>query len=218
MGWDQIYFVCRNSSGPKQRSSVVLGAVMVSPSEPFEASRGGGPLSSLMFNVCVDYVVRVWLQQVLGDNTACDGVKEAVHNYCIAFFVENGLVTVRCPVWLQLSFDILIKLFKRINLLANSDKTKVVTCMPGRIRVARTEVEYANQQARNTTTSKRHRVECEVCGTSLATGSLRSHLETQHDIFWSFVLNRDIIITRPKVVYRATQSLHWHLPLPGATV
>jgi hypothetical protein len=32
--------------------------------EPFNAKRGftqGGPLSSLMFNVCVDAVVREWL-------------------------------------------------------------------------------------------------------------------------------------------------------------
>jgi hypothetical protein len=40
---------------------------------PFEAHRGvtqGGPLSSLMFNVCVNCVVREWLQQVLGENVA----------------------------------------------------------------------------------------------------------------------------------------------------
>ncbi len=41
--------------------------------EPFSAGRGvmqGGPLSSLMFNVCVDVVVREWLRQCLGDNAA----------------------------------------------------------------------------------------------------------------------------------------------------
>ena len=40
---------------------------------PFGAYRGvtqGGPLSSLIFNVCVDCVVREWLQQVLGDDVA----------------------------------------------------------------------------------------------------------------------------------------------------
>ncbi len=37
----------------------------------FGAHRGvtqGGPLSSLMFNVCVDCVVREWLRQVLGED------------------------------------------------------------------------------------------------------------------------------------------------------
>ena len=84
---------------------------------------------------------------------------------------------------------------------------KVVTCVPGRIQVAQTEEEYANQQAGNTTTSKRHRVECEVCGASLVAGSLQSHLETQHDIFWLFVLNRDIVLACHTVVYRATELL-----------
>jgi hypothetical protein len=102
--------------------------------EPVRAFQGvtqGGPLSSLMFNVCVNCVVREWLQQVLGDDAARDGVKEAVRKYCIEFFVDDRLVAARCPVWLQSSFNILIKLFERIGLLANLDKTKVVTCMPG---------------------------------------------------------------------------------------
>ncbi len=40
---------------------------------PFEAHCGvtqGGPLSSLMFNVCVDCVIREWLWQVLGEDVA----------------------------------------------------------------------------------------------------------------------------------------------------
>ena len=147
---------------------------------------------------------------MLGDNTARDGVKEAVRDYCIPFFVDNRLVAARCPVWLQSSFDILIKLFERIGLLANLDKTKTVTCVPGRIQVAWTEEEYTNQQAGNTTTSKRHWVECEVCGTSLVAGSLQSHLETQQDIFQLFVLNRDIVVARPTVVYHATKSARCH--------
>ncbi len=97
--------------------------------EPFGAFRGvtqGGPLSSLMVNVCVDCVVREWLQQVLGDDATRDDVKEAMRDNCIVFFIA------RCPVWLQSSFHILIKLFKRIGLLANLDKTKVVTvCRKG---------------------------------------------------------------------------------------
>ena len=97
-----------------------------------------------MFNVCVDCVVREWLQQVLEDDMARDSVGEAVCNHYIAFFVDDGLVAARCPVWLQSSFNILIKLFERIGLLANAYKTKVITCTLGKIRVAQTE-EYARQ-------------------------------------------------------------------------
>ncbi len=123
------------------------------------------------------------------------------------FFVDNGLVAARCPEWLQTSFDILITLFERIGLRTNAKKTKVMTCLPGKVRVAQTEEEYAGQQmGLGTSTTKRRRVDCEVCGASLAAESLRSHLETQHDIFQSFVLNRDIVVARPPEVYRATES------------
>jgi hypothetical protein len=53
---------------------------------------------------------------------------------------------------------------------------------------------------------KRWRVDCDVCGASLATESLRSHLETQHDIIRLFVLNRDIVIARPAEVYHAIKA------------
>jgi hypothetical protein len=93
----------------------------------------GGPLSSLMFNVCVNCVVREWLQQVLGEDVAQGGVGNLVRNQCIPFFVDEGLVAVRCPEWLQTSFDILITLFKRIGLQTNAKKTKVMTCFLGKI-------------------------------------------------------------------------------------
>jgi hypothetical protein len=83
--------------------------------------------------VCVDCVVREWLQQVLGEDVARDGVGNLVHDQCIAFFVDNGLVTARCPEWLQSSFNILIPLFKWIGLWTNAQKTKVMKCFPGKI-------------------------------------------------------------------------------------
>jgi hypothetical protein len=154
--------------------------------EPFGAYQGvtqGGPLSSLIFNVCIDCVIWEWLHQVMGDDVAREGVGDAVRDQCINFFVDDGSVSARCPVWLQSSFDILTQLFERIGLLANANKMKVMICMPGKIQVAPTETEYASQRVGNTTTMKYCRVDCDVCGASLAAESLRSHLETQHDIF-----------------------------------
>jgi hypothetical protein len=61
--------------------------------EPFSAGWGvmqGGPLSGLMFNICVDAVVREWLWQVLGDNAAQGGLGEAARNHTVAFFVNDG--------------------------------------------------------------------------------------------------------------------------------
>jgi hypothetical protein len=92
--------------------------------EHFGAYRGvtqEGPFSSLMFNVCVDCVIREWLHQVMGDDVAREGVGVAVRNQCNVFFVDDGFVSTRCPEWLQSSFDILIKLFERIVLLEGHD-------------------------------------------------------------------------------------------------
>jgi hypothetical protein len=103
---------------------------------PFGAHCGvtqGGPLSSLMFNVCLGCVVKEWLQQVFGEDVAQGGVGNLVRDQCIAFFVDNGLVAARCPEWLQTSFNILITLFKRIGLRTYAKKTKVMTCLSGKI-------------------------------------------------------------------------------------
>jgi hypothetical protein len=48
---------------------------------PFNAARGvtqGGPLSLLMFNMCVDAVVREWLHQTLGGDAAREGISDDV--------------------------------------------------------------------------------------------------------------------------------------------
>jgi hypothetical protein len=138
---------------------------------PFNAGRGvtqGGPLSSFMFNVCVDAVVREWLRQVLGDDAAQKGLGEAAHDHAVAFFVNDGLVMARCPEWLQSCFTILVNLFERIGLRTNAAKTKVMTCLPGKIRVAKAEEEYAAQQTGNTATMKCWRVDCKMCSISLA--------------------------------------------------
>jgi hypothetical protein len=79
-----------------------------------------------------------------------------VHNQCIAFFVDNGLVAARCPEWLQSSFNILITFFEWIGLWTNAKKTKVMMCLPGKIQVAQMEEEYASQQTGLGTSTTKH--------------------------------------------------------------
>jgi hypothetical protein len=114
------------------------------------------------------------------------------------FFEDDGLVTAT--------------LFEQIGLRTNAKKTKVMTCcLPGKIRVVQTDEECASQQmGLGTSTTKHRRVDCEVCGANFAVASaasLQSHLKTQHNIFRSFVLNRDIVVARPPVNYRATDQV-----------
>jgi hypothetical protein len=119
----------------------------------------------------------------------------------VAFFVDDGLVGSRDSIWLQ----VLVKLFESISLRMNPDKTKVMMCVPGNIRVAHTEEAYHTQQYGPVNpTAKHHRVECDICGVSLAAGSLRSHLETKHDTYQSFVLNQELTGEREPIINQAT--------------
>ncbi len=63
--------------------------------EPFNAKRRvtqGGPLSSLMFNVCVDAIVREWLYQMLDKDAAQDKKGDQMAEILVAFYVDNGLL------------------------------------------------------------------------------------------------------------------------------
>jgi hypothetical protein len=83
------------------------------------------------------------------------------------------------------TLNILVTLFESISLRTNPDKTKVMTRVPGNIQVAHTEEVYHTQQYGPVNpTVKHNRVVCNTCGVSLVAGSLRSHLETKHDMYW----------------------------------
>ncbi len=75
-----------------------------------------------------------------------------------------------------------------------------MTCIPGNIQVAHTEEVYLNP------TVKCHQVECNICDASLAMESLKNHLKTQHNLYWSFVLNWESTFEHEAVVYQATAN------------
>jgi hypothetical protein len=109
---------------------------------------------------------------------------------------------------LQEALTRLVALFERVGLKTNPNKTKAMTCIPGRIRTRLSDDSYANSRdgltyARDWT---QRRVNCDQCGVELAAGSMDSHLQSQHNIFRSRVLNRDLIDDREPVVSRATAS------------
>ncbi len=79
------------------------------------------------------------------DEEATNGIFAEVSREIVAFFVDNGMVGSRDPIWLQGALDVIIILFESISLRTNPDKTKVMTCVPGNIRVARTEEAYHTQ-------------------------------------------------------------------------
>ncbi len=112
--------------------------------------------------MCVDAVIREWLWRMI-DEEAPHGRFAGVSREIVAFFVDNGLVGSRDPVWLQSALNILVTLFESIGLRINPDKTKVMTCIPGNIRVAHTKEAYHTQQYGPVNpTAKRHWMECDA--------------------------------------------------------
>ncbi len=125
----------------------------------------------------------------------------------VVFYVDDGLIASHDPFWLQELFDILIRLFEWIGLFTKVSKTKAMVCIPGRIREAYTDEEYSKYKSPTgaAADNKCCWIDCEICGTSLAAGSYQSHLETQHDIFESMVLQREIVVDCPPVIYHAIE-------------
>jgi hypothetical protein len=56
--WDQVQLVC------------CAGGSFGKPFEAFQGITQGGSLSSFMFNVCVNAVIREWLGQMLSEEAA----------------------------------------------------------------------------------------------------------------------------------------------------
>ena len=80
--------------------------------------------------------------------------------------VDDVLMASRDPELLQESLDIMAGLFKWVGLHTNTTKTRVMTCVPGKIRTRHSYAAYKNSrvglvlvEVQQTTL-----VECNVCG------------------------------------------------------
>ena len=150
----------------------------------------GGPLSPTIFNLMVDAVIREWLRQVVSAESARDGITNAdIRRLLACFYADDGLVLSREPAMLQRAFDILTGLFDRVGLRTNTKKTEVMIMLPGKIRTCLSADAYrAWMDAKFREGWKGGEVDCDICGTTLKEVLLRKHLETQHDVYWSFAL------------------------------
>ena len=112
------------------------------------------------------------------------------------FYADDGYIASTDAELLQRSVDILTDLIDRVGLKTNVSKTKVMTCVDARIRVRQSDEVYYNARHgfRSAKEWNRRRVECDKCGTNLSAASLNKHLETQHGVFRSRVLNRDFLL------------------------
>ena len=134
----------------------------------------------------VDAIVREWvrvLQEVHGMGL------EDVRRLLACFYADDGMIVARDPDDLQVAFDVLTGLFDRVGLRTNTTKTEAMVFLPGKIRTPLTAESYEARMDDVYRAEKTgRRVECHICQSSLAVGSLRSHLSTQHDEYQCFVV------------------------------
>ena len=80
-------------------------------------------------------------------------------------------------------------LFDRVGLRTNTNKTEAMVFLTGRIRTPLTAELYGARMDEEFRAEKTgRRINCHICQSSLAVGSLRSHLVTQHDVHQCFVV------------------------------
>ena len=162
----------------------------------------------------VDAVVRAWLVEATGSMDILD-----VRQLLACFYADDGLIVARDPVQLQCAFDSLYALFDRVGLKTNTKKTELLVLLPGRIRTCLNADAYKARMSNLYREERRgRRVSCPECGKGMAVGSLRSHLETQHDVYTSFALPTD---AAPPAAPRRLEAAYdlmegkYRCPVPG---
>jgi hypothetical protein len=84
---------------------------------PFPARRGvcqGDIISSIIFNIVVDFVVREWYFRMRDDKTQ------------MLFYADDGRLVGTDQIIIQQSLTLIVDLFDCLNLQLNTDKTKVM--------------------------------------------------------------------------------------------
>ena len=86
---------------------------------PFSTGRGltqGDPVSPKMFNIIVDEVVRVTLQEICGPQKDQHdfGWSEGEHNIC--FYADDLRIAGRYPIWVQKALTTMVIMFERFGL------------------------------------------------------------------------------------------------------
>ena len=114
---------------------------------------------------------------MLGKDAVTHGLGDLAATKIVAFYADDGVLSARCPEWLQSSFTTPMGLFEWVSLAMNAQITKVMLCIPKKIRVS-FSVEVYNDSclgASNHATRKHLQVECTICHQSMQAASLQSH-------------------------------------------
>jgi hypothetical protein len=156
---------------------------------PFKTGHGvtqGGPLSTKLFNVMVDAMVREWLQ-ILRDKSVLEGgeLDKMMDALFAIFYVDDAYIATQDPVFLQRAIDGLVSTFERVGLKTNIRKTKAMICTSSKIRLQLPADSYWRMRAGRTLAPKwdAHIITCRECGKDMRVGSLSRHLADLYEIY-----------------------------------
>jgi len=190
---------------------------------PFKSGRGvtqGGPLSAKLFNILIDAVVREWMRLMRETLDDSDGqLAVRVKELFAIFYVDDGYIASRDPEFLQEALDILVETFKRTGLTTNTKKTQAMVCTPWKIRVQLPLNSYRRlREGVAAGEEGKREVVCHACQANLQARSLRSHLESAHDIYQQVIVPDDLLEDRPSIRYEAERvgrKEPIRCPIPG---
>jgi hypothetical protein len=168
----------------------------------------------------LDVIVREWLLQSLREAEPEMPEYKALSCIFLAlFYADDGYIASTDPELLQESMDVLIALFERVGLRTNVSKTKVETCIDGKIRTRLSEPAYTCMRSGLGTRKEwgARKVECNLCNKQFAVSSLSNHLETQHGVFRSRVINQDLLVEHKSQTFTAHRNVSgtYACPVPG---
>lgn len=148
----------------------------------------GGILSPTIFNIVTDVVVWHWLSVVSDNPDHVHGLGPDIKDKAALFYADDGLLGSTDPDWLQQAFDVLVDLFERVGLRTNTDKTKVMICMPGHIRDRVSAAAYKrprDSQGETYRPRKKRHVSCPECDKDLAELKAPSATTCGANMAWS---------------------------------
>ena len=91
----------------------------------------GEMVSPTLFNTIVDSVFRATLQDICGPQEAQHSFGWSAGEQKICFYSDDGRITGRDPIWVQVLLTKMVRMFERVGLQTNLDNTKATICTPG---------------------------------------------------------------------------------------
>ena len=155
----------------------------------------GDPVSTTIFNIVVDSVVRAFLLVVFLPQEANHGFGWSVGEHKICFYADDGKIDGRNPIWINPTLTAMVRMFKRVGFQTNLGKTKEMICTPGFIWVQQGAAAYKSQvtgEGAKYWESKITRVSYVECRGTMLASSFRHHTESSHGIFLPYTRGVDV--------------------------